>query len=149
MILLPATADEGVGTTLGGHVRNTLYAIRYTFGAHGLRWGVEAYMRIALAQINPTVGDLAGNLRKHLDALARARDAGATVVVFPEMSILGYPPKDLLLKPAVIALAAQAVERVAEAAPDGRRLAFEVSEQYPANWRDSMPVVLEALKETR
>ena len=76
-------------------------------------------MRIALAQINPTVGDLAGNLRKHLDALARARDAGAQVVVFPEMSILGYPPKDLLLKPAVIALAAQAVQRVAEAAAKG------------------------------
>jgi predicted amidohydrolase len=80
------------------------------------KMGIEALMRIALAQINPTVGDLAGNLRKHLDALARARDAGAQVVVFPEMSILGYPPKDLLLKPAVIALAAQAVQRVAEAA---------------------------------
>jgi hypothetical protein len=38
---------------------------------------------------------------------------------------------------------------VAEGSPDGKRFAFEVSEQYPANWRDSMPVVLEALKETR
>jgi NAD+ synthase (glutamine-hydrolysing) len=75
-------------------------------------------MRIALAQLNPTVGDLAGNLQKHLDALARAREAGAQVVVFPEMSILGYPPKDLLLKPAAIRLAAQAVERVAQAAGD-------------------------------
>ena len=73
-------------------------------------------MRIALAQLNPTVGDLAGNLQKHLDALARAREQGAQVVVFPEMSILGYPPKDLLLKPAAIRLAAQAVERVAQAA---------------------------------
>jgi len=81
--------------------------------------GMEALMRIALAQINPTVGDLAGNLRKHLDALARARDAGAQVVVFPEMSILGYPPKDLLLKPAVIPLAAQAVQGGAEAAAKG------------------------------
>jgi NAD+ synthase (glutamine-hydrolysing) len=73
-------------------------------------------MRIALAQINPTVGDLAGNLQKHLEMVGRAREAGAEVVVFPEMSILGYPPKDLLLKPAVIELAAQAVQRVAEAA---------------------------------
>ncbi len=73
-------------------------------------------MRIALAQINPTVGDLAGNLHKHLAALARAREQAAQVVVFPELSILGYPPKDLLLKPAVIALAAQAVERIAAAA---------------------------------
>src|SRR3954468_15637555 len=73
-------------------------------------------MRIALAQINPTMGDLAGNLRKHLDGVARARDAGAQVVVFPEMSLLGYPPKDLLLKPAVIRLCADAVQRVADAA---------------------------------
>ncbi|HVT82601.1 MAG TPA: NAD+ synthase [Phycisphaerae bacterium] len=72
-------------------------------------------MRIALAQINPTVGDLAGNLAKHLDFLGRARDAGAQIVVFPELSIMGYPPKDLLLKPAVIRLAAEAVQRVAEA----------------------------------
>jgi hypothetical protein len=40
------------------------------------------------------------------------------------------------------------LERVEQAAPDSRRLAFEVSEQYPANWRKSIPVVLEALKET-
>ena len=61
-------------------------------------------MRIALAQINPTVGDLAGNLKKHLAALARAKGEGAQVVLFPELSILGYPPKDLLLKPAFIQL---------------------------------------------
>jgi hypothetical protein len=46
-------------------------------------------------------------------------------------------------------LKAHVLKRVAEAAPDGRRLAFEVSEQYPANWQQSMPVVLAALKETR
>jgi NAD+ synthetase len=72
-------------------------------------------MRIALAQINPTVGDLAGNLARHLEFIGRARDAGAQVVLFPELSILGYPPKDLLLKPAVIRLAGEAVQRVAEA----------------------------------
>src|ERR1041385_3776214 len=55
-------------------------------------------MRIALAQINPTVGDLAGNVRKHLDFIARAKEAGAGLVVFPEMSVIGYPAKDLLLK---------------------------------------------------
>ncbi len=56
-------------------------------------------MRIALAQINPTVGDIAGNVRKILDFVGRAQSAGATLVVFPELSITGYPPKDLLLKP--------------------------------------------------
>jgi NAD+ synthetase len=55
-------------------------------------------MRIALAQINPTVGDIAGNTRKHLDFVSRARSRGATLVVFPELSLIGYPPKDLLLK---------------------------------------------------
>ena len=73
-------------------------------------------MRIALAQINPTIGDFAGNLKKHLDAVEKARSQGAEVVIFPEMSILGYPPKDLLLKPAVIRLCWDAVQRIAEAA---------------------------------
>ena len=56
-------------------------------------------MRIALAQINPTVGDLAGNCRKAIDFIGRAKAAGATLVIFPELSVIGYPPKDLLLKP--------------------------------------------------
>src|SRR5947209_7128772 len=55
-------------------------------------------MRIALAQINPTVGDLAGNVRKHVEFIDRAKSQGAHLVVFPELSIPGYPPKDLLLK---------------------------------------------------
>src|SRR5439155_18321201 len=55
-------------------------------------------MRIALAQINPTVGDIAGNIAKHLDFIARAKAGGANLVVFPELSVIGYPPKDLLLK---------------------------------------------------
>lgn len=59
-------------------------------------------MRIALAQINPTVGDVAGNVARHIDFINRARARGAQVVVFPELSIAGYPPKDLLLKPQFI-----------------------------------------------
>lgn len=73
-------------------------------------------MRIALAQINPTVGDIVGNLKKHLDFLARAREEGAQLVLFPELSLLGYPPKDLLLKPAAIRLTAEAVDEIAHAA---------------------------------
>jgi len=56
-------------------------------------------MRIALAQINPTVGDLAGNTRKILEFIGRAKQQQAELVVFPELAIPGYPPKDLLLKP--------------------------------------------------
>ena len=55
-------------------------------------------LRVALAQINPTVGDLRGNARKITDYIARARDEGATLVVFPELTLSGYPPEDLLLK---------------------------------------------------
>ncbi len=73
-------------------------------------------MRIALAQINPTVGDLAGNLQKHLDFVAAAKKHHAQLVVFPELSIIGYPPKDLLLKPNVINLCAEALQEIAGAA---------------------------------
>src|SRR5262245_42381253 len=56
-------------------------------------------MRIAMCQINPTVGDLALNTRKVIEFVGRARAAGANLAVFPELAIPGYPPKDLLLKP--------------------------------------------------
>jgi NAD+ synthase (glutamine-hydrolysing) len=55
-------------------------------------------LRVALAQINPTVGDIRGNARKVSDQIARARDEGAGLVVFPELTLSGYPPEDLLLK---------------------------------------------------
>jgi NAD+ synthetase len=55
-------------------------------------------MKIALAQLNPTIGDIPGNARRILDAYRRAAGMGAEVVVTPELSLIGYPPKDLLLK---------------------------------------------------
>jgi NAD+ synthase (glutamine-hydrolysing) len=55
-------------------------------------------LRVALAQINPTVGDIRGNARKISEYTARARDDGAALVVFPELTLSGYPPEDLLLK---------------------------------------------------
>jgi NAD+ synthase (glutamine-hydrolysing) len=63
---------------------------------------VERALRIALAQINPTVGDLEGNARLINDWIGRARDEGADVVCFPELAITGYPPEDLVLKPAFV-----------------------------------------------
>ena len=75
-------------------------------------------MKIALAQTNPTVGDLAGNaqaIRRHLTS---ARAAGAGLVVFPELSVIGYPPKDLLLKPAVIDDCRAAVDALAAECTD-------------------------------
>lgn len=73
-------------------------------------------MRIALAQINPTVGDIPLNVGKHIEFIGRARSAGAAVVVFPELSVIGYPPKDLLLKPQFIDDNRAAVHRIAQAA---------------------------------
>jgi NAD+ synthetase len=55
-------------------------------------------LRLALAQVNATVGDIAGNVRKILSACDRAKEAGARLVVFPEMVVTGYPPEDLLLR---------------------------------------------------
>jgi NAD+ synthase (glutamine-hydrolysing) len=62
------------------------------------RMGYMKPLRIALAQINTTVGDTAGNAGKILDYVARARESGAALVVFPELAIPGYPPEDLLLR---------------------------------------------------
>ena len=70
-------------------------------------------MKIALAQINPTVGDISGNTRKILDFLARAEAAGAHTVVFPELCLTGYPPKDLLLKPKFVDDNLRALEEIA------------------------------------
>ena len=56
-------------------------------------------MRVALGQLNATVGDLAGNTAKMADFAARADAKGAGMVVFPELSVTGYPPRDLVEKP--------------------------------------------------
>ncbi len=60
-------------------------------------------LRLALAQVDPTVGDLAGNVRLMRRWLAKAERAGAEVAVFPELAITGYPPEDLVFKPAFVA----------------------------------------------
>jgi NAD+ synthase (glutamine-hydrolysing) len=68
--------------------------------------------RVGLAQINPTVGDLDGNTRKIVDGMARARQLGCDLVAFPELAITGYPPEDLLFKPAFIEGNRRALEAV-------------------------------------
>jgi NAD+ synthase (glutamine-hydrolysing) len=71
-------------------------------------------MRIALAQINATVGDIPGNERLVCEQLSRAREEGAQLVVFPELVVTGYPPEDLLLKEHFLADARAALERIAQ-----------------------------------
>ncbi len=60
-------------------------------------------LRVALAQLNPTVGDLDGNVAMMVDAYDRAEAAGCDLVAFPELSTTGYPPEDLVLKPGFVA----------------------------------------------
>ncbi len=70
-------------------------------------------MRVMAAQINPTIGDLEGNTQKILDALARAQNGGVDIVVFPELSLTGYPPEDLLLDPDFIEAAEGRLKEIA------------------------------------
>src|SRR5271167_4619159 len=70
-------------------------------------------MKIALAQINPTVGDFAGNARLILDFTQRAAEAGADLAVFPELAICGYPPADLLEKRSFLDRAQQTLTEIA------------------------------------
>jgi NAD+ synthetase len=72
-------------------------------------------VKIALAQINPTVGDFTGNLGKIIAAARRAADQGARLTVFSELAICGYPPADLLEKPSFLARCRQAVDELAAA----------------------------------
>jgi NAD+ synthase len=74
---------------------------------------------ITLAQLNPTVGDVADNAAKARAARARARSDGADLVVFPELFIAGYPPEDLVLKPAFQSTCRAAVEDLARDTADG------------------------------
>jgi NAD+ synthase (glutamine-hydrolysing) len=70
-------------------------------------------MRLALAQINTVVGDLAGNRALILSRLDEARQDGAELVLFPELAVTGYPPEDLLLRPGFIRAAAESLRAVA------------------------------------
>src|SRR5713101_6578990 len=70
-------------------------------------------LRVCMAQINTTVGDLEGNTRRIREALDRARDLSTDIICFPELSIPGYPPEDLLLKPDFVRANLNALDEVA------------------------------------
>src|SRR5262245_44635366 len=76
-------------------------------------------LKIALAQLNPVVGDVAGNADKVRRARAEAAALGADLVAFPELFIAGYPPEDLVLKPAFQAACRSAVEALARESANG------------------------------
>jgi NAD+ synthase/NAD+ synthase (glutamine-hydrolysing) len=70
-------------------------------------------VKIALGQINPTVGDFSGNAAKIVDFSLRAKSAGAGLILFPELSVCGYPPRDLVERPSFVAHNRHSAERIA------------------------------------
>ncbi len=129
--------------TVESQTRNILYVLEVSkgwFDRHHIATGTSVRtergifagdispakpVKIALAQINTTVGDLAGNEAKILDNAARARSEGVDLVLFPELSITGYPPRDLLLKKDFIAGNLAALQRLAAASgPAGLLVGF-------------------------
>jgi NAD+ synthase (glutamine-hydrolysing) len=93
--------------------------------------------RIALAQIDPTVGDLAGNAARIRSATERARAAGATLVVFPELALSGYPPRDLLDLPEFLDRCARTLAELARPADWSRGVALVVG--FPESAGDAPP----------
>ncbi|TFG91898.1 MAG: NAD+ synthase, partial [Candidatus Atribacteria bacterium] len=71
--------------------------------------------RIGLAQINAKVGDIEGNLNKILTYISSAKDCGVDILCFPELSVTGYPPEDLLLKPNFINDSMSTIEEIRKA----------------------------------
>jgi NAD+ synthase (glutamine-hydrolysing) len=74
-------------------------------------------VKIALGQINPTVGDFSGNASRIIDFAQRAQRAGAGLVLFPELSVCGYPPRDLVERSSFVARNRESVERIAAETP--------------------------------
>jgi NAD+ synthase/NAD+ synthase (glutamine-hydrolysing) len=70
-------------------------------------------VKIALGQINPTVGDFSGNAAKIIQVAQQARSAGAGLILFPELAVSGYPPRDLVERPSFIARSRATIERIA------------------------------------
>jgi NAD+ synthase (glutamine-hydrolysing) len=89
-------------------------------------------VKIALAQINPTVGDFQGNTQKIIDFSRQASAAGADLVMFPELAVCGYPPADFLDKPSFVARAGEAIAEIAATATSGNSLSIICGYVTPA-----------------
>ena len=79
----------------------------------GAGGGAPRRLRLMVAQINVTVGDVAGNAARIVDCLAEARRRGVDLAVFPELAVCGYPPEDLLLRPSFLEATEAAVADIA------------------------------------
>jgi NAD+ synthase (glutamine-hydrolysing) len=100
-------------------------------------------VKVALAQINPTVGDLAGNAAKIVEFARRAHAQGAQLVITPELSLCGYPPEDLLLRPAFMEACRASLVDCAKALADLPGLHVVVG--HPHQWGDQGDVRTKSL----
>jgi NAD+ synthase (glutamine-hydrolysing) len=87
-------------------------------------------VKIALGQINPTVGDFSGNASKIIEFSRRAQASGAGLILFPELSVCGYPPRDLVERPSFVARNRETAEKIAE---DTRGISVICGLVTPAN----------------
>lgn len=92
-------------------------------------------MRITLAQLDPTVGDIEGNAARVAEVLAECRDDRPDLVVFPELFLVGYPPRDLLLRPALIERVKSAVEQIAALSADFPETGVLIGAPWPTGSR--------------
>ena len=95
-------------------------------------------MRLALAQLDALVGDLAGNAERILNASRQAAEAGARLVLTPELSLWGYPPRDLLLRPSLLEAQSRALESLAAAMPAGTGVLVGLAEPLPGSARPAL-----------
>ena len=89
-------------------------------------------MRVALCQVNPTVGDFAGNRARILAMARRAADEEAHLAIFPELALCGYPPRDLLDVPAFVEQAERALTKLADELPRGVAVLLGTVQRGPA-----------------
>jgi NAD+ synthase (glutamine-hydrolysing) len=95
-------------------------------------------MRLALAQLDALVGDLVGNGERILNACRRAAEAGARLVLTPELSLWGYPPRDLLLRPSLLEAQSRALESLAAAMPAGTGVLVGMADPIPGSERPAL-----------
>ena len=100
--------------------------------------------RIAMVQMNPTVGDLDGNVRRIIRWLREAKKAKPDLVAFPELAVTGYPPEDLLLKPQFVADNRRALNEVIRACRDCVAVVGYVGQGFPTGLREGAASVLPA-----
>ena len=111
--------------------------------------GSDVTLSIAIAQINPTVGDVAGNLA----LIRRTRDdaaaLGADLVVFPELAIVGYPPEDLVLRPSLVEAAASALEALERESTSGPALVVTLPWHEGGCLHNAVALVADGRRELR